>query len=238
MSTATYWKTLQSRDGQKIDGVVPATSNELEALLDLSTGDSAVLGAGSLLAIDEAQFFRPSSLLRAVDHVLNTPGAHLLLSGLDLDFRGEEFGGLMQVHRALQEAGAVTQQGEQALRPGRVVRLHSSCTHGAVPGSRGRKGAGGCGAAARLTQRLERDEPAPPAGGGESDVDVVAIGDADMYQPSCDHHHEAAPVRAEEWFRLELGNTGSEEDGLANDRSERDLEQEDAPGELLAGTRQ
>ena len=99
--------------------MAPCTSDELLALLDLQYADeseaehgdtdgdshrekSYLVGNGTLLAIDEAQFFRADVLVSCVKQVLQRPGTRLLLSGLDLDFRGEEFGGLLRVQRYLE----------------------------------------------------------------------------------------------------------------------------------------
>jgi len=158
--------------------------DDLDAVLPCGAcGDDSE--PATLVAVDEAQFFRANSLLRLFSRVsqarppLRRHG--LVVAGLDRDFRRAPFGGALALARAglglAGAAGALPAAGSVV-----VERLAARCDHTAG-------GSAGCGAPASFSQRLSR-------GGSET----VVVG-SEAYAPACELHHSAEPAPAEEWGR-------------------------------------
>ena len=104
-----------------------------------------------LYLLDEAQFF-PKTIVPVVEELLWRQ-KHIILFGLDLDFRGEPFG-------AMPELLSMADY---------VKKLTAYCDV--------------CGDIGRRTQRLINGEPAP------YDSPLIAVGDKDLYEVRCKHHH-------------------------------------------------
>lgn len=124
-----------SHAGQRVEAHNVASLSAIQAILDAEDADAARPG---LIAIDEVQFFAPEgdavdrSLAEAFFYRLVVASPHrIVVSGLDLDFRGVPFG-IMPYLLAL---------------AGRVDKLCAVC---AV-----------CGEDASRSQRLVDGEPAP-----------------------------------------------------------------------------
>jgi thymidine kinase len=108
-----------TRDAYKIDEKNPQSILEC-----VNEGDN-------LVAIDEAQFFDDG--LVEVCHTLQRRGHHVLIAGLDLDFRGEPFGQMPNILSVADE----------------VHKLTAICQYDK------------CGGRATRTQRLINGQPAP-----------------------------------------------------------------------------
>ena len=112
---------LKSRfSGESIDCIPVDTPDEIENHL---TNEQ-------LVGIDEAQFF-DVSFIEVVESLLEKD-LHIIIAGLDLDFRGEPFGPMPLLLSIADE----------------VHKLHSVCDYD------------GCNKMARYTQRLVNDKPA------------------------------------------------------------------------------
>jgi thymidine kinase len=157
--------------------------DDLDAVLPCGAcGDDSE--PATLVAVDEAQFFRANALLRLFSRVsqarppLRRHG--LVVAGLDRDFRRAPFGGALALARAglglAGAAGALPVAGSVV-----VERLAARCDR-ADGGAR-------CGAPASCSQRLSR--------GGSA---TVVVG-SDAYAPACELHHSPEPAPAEEWGR-------------------------------------
>ena len=170
----------------------------------------------TLFAVDEAQFFG-DGLLDLFERVAACGGGSggasgpgggspskaaeaaaassphgLLVAGLDLDFKGETFGCVLELaQRALAAAaskgGGGGGCGGAAAGLGEVLveRLTARCDHRGAA-----RGAPACGRAAPFSQRLL-------AGGGAT----VVVGGDEFYAPACAEHHRALPGDASEWGR-------------------------------------
>lgn len=162
-------RTVASRAGLALqaDVVVPC----LDALSDIH------LAAGSILAVDEAQFFG-GGLLRLYARARAARLGGLLVAGLDLDYRNEPFGAVLQL---AQLAG-----GESPPAATTIHRLTARC------------GCGSCAAPAPYTQRLL--PPSGAAGAAAAALDeVVLVGGAESYAPACASHHRPLPLAAADW---------------------------------------
>ncbi len=120
--TDTRSKGVFTRDGHEIPCALVKAASEIPAL---------VTDAHSVVAIDEAQFFGDD--LVDVTLSLARAGMHVLIAGLDLNFRGEPFGPIPNILCHANE----------------VHKLSAVC---AVPG---------CENIARLPQRLRKGKPTP-----------------------------------------------------------------------------
>jgi thymidine kinase len=110
---------IASHDGQLSHAHPIRLASEIGPLLEPDT---------TVVAIDEAQFFDPA-LVEVVD-ALAERGLRVIVAGLDLDFRGEEFGPMPQLMCRAED----------------VVKLHAICVI--------------CGEPASRTQRLVNGQPA------------------------------------------------------------------------------
>lgn len=110
---------VTSHSGLDVDAVPVANSGEI---LDKLYPDTTVVG------IDEAQFFDPG--IEDVAVKLADDGLRVIVTGLDMDFRGEPFGPMPQL----------------MARAERVDKLHAICMK--------------CGGLASRTQRLVNGKPA------------------------------------------------------------------------------
>ena len=134
--------------------------------------------SGVLYVIDEAQFYPD---LVAFAAACRAQGAALAVAGLDLDFARAPFGEVLELAAAARASGAP------------VHLLSARCTHGGrLPGC------GGCAKAASYSQRLIVSGASSTAGAAENAV--VAVGDADLYQPACEEHHSVTPLPRSAWF--------------------------------------
>ena len=124
----------------------------------------------------------------AVAAAATLPKHGLLVAGLDLDFKGETFGCVLELaQRALAAAASKGGCGGAAAGLGEVLveRLTARCDHRGAA-----RGAPVCGRAAPFSQRLL-------AGGGAT----VVVGGDEFYAPACAEHHRASPGDASEWGR-------------------------------------
>lgn len=112
-----------------------------------------------VVGIEEAQFFEKDIII--VIKELLSKKKHILVSGLDTDFRGEPFGYIPQIMALADE----------------VHKLTSVCQYF----EDGKK----CGLPANRTQRLIEGKPAP------YESPLVLIGDnKEGYEPRCLNHHK------------------------------------------------
>ena len=185
-------------------GVIAARTGEV--LRDVvSTASLAAIPthAGTLYAIDEAQFFgeellefwerlcaaqqREACVAKASTGNTAVPCATgLVVAGLDLDFKRQEFGAVMKLCRRVMgvpdAANAAVLHTPCGLSVDfQFTRMTARCSH------RGAHTAA-CGHAACYSQRL--------AEGGEGRVQV---GGSNYYQPACPVHHSLHPIALRDW---------------------------------------
>jgi len=131
-----------------------ATSVEsAKKILDLVKEDTAVV------AIDEVQFF--DWTIVDVCNTLADRGIQVILSGLDMDFRGEAFGPMPQLMAVAAE----------------VDKLHAVCT---FRGSDGEI----CGGEAVYTQRFVKGKLA------SWNASTIVVGAEDLYEARCQRHFQ------------------------------------------------
>ncbi|MBP1705828.1 MAG: thymidine kinase [Chloroflexi bacterium] len=145
--------TVRSRSGAAYHSKAVADAVDIEALAKDSWAD--------VIAIEEAQFF-PASLVGVVERLADA-GRTVIVSGLNLDFRGRPFGP-MPVLMAMADG---------------VTSLSAICTV--------------CGEEATRTQRLidgrpaGADEPVVVVGGASPDQPTARH---ETYEARCRAHHE------------------------------------------------
>jgi thymidine kinase len=176
-------------DTRSVDTLLARTGLSLRA--DVVTNDlrSVVVRPRTLYALDEAQF--QPGLSAFADRVLAAEGTRLVVSGLDLDFKRQPFGGILDLVATYMRDTRCTIA---------VERLAATCNH-LLPAPTGRvaggspvalaskAGRGRCGAPALFSQRLQ-------AGG---DAQVVIDAGGSLYHPACGAHHTCEPGQEGDW---------------------------------------
>ncbi len=158
----TYQVFKPDRDTRDGPFVITRRGNLRIPALLIDVSDPATLFAKldddtKVVAFDESQFFDSSYLLAIED--LRRQGRYMIVSGLDLDFRGEGFGIMPEL----------------AIRANKVTKLTAVCKHTYEDGLE-------CQAEATHTLRLVDGKPALYG------WSIIEVGD-EAYSPRCIEHH-------------------------------------------------
>ena len=151
---------ITSHNNARIVAIPVASTAELLEKLDPKT---------EVIGIDEVQFFDDEIIEALLE--LSQKGKHIIVSCLNLDFRGEPF-------RFKNSKRTVA---ELICRAHKVTKLHAICTY-KLKDENGKEKI--CGREAYFTQRLINGKPAP------YNSPVVLVGGKELYEARCELHHE------------------------------------------------
>lgn len=186
--TRTPSSVIRSRDGYQLDGTIALSSlDQLELQKHTVYAiDEVCAASGESFGVEiyspfcvrkiQAQFF-DESLLRfwkRYEEVFEGNGSDpaIFVAGLDLDYRGEPFGHVLDLCHLLEGSRRI---------PSKAHHFVSNCTHVSQSGEI-------CSRPAPYTQRLD-----------EGGANLISIGDAEMYQPACPNHFVPKPIGLDKW---------------------------------------
>jgi len=151
---------IKSHSGAEHDAIPVNKSSEILERLETDV---------KIVAIDEAQFF-DEEIVDVVDELLHRD-IQVIVSGLPLDFRGEEFGPMPRL----------------LARSDSLVRLTAVCKYVKDNGKV-------CGQDATRTQRIINGKPA------SYEDPIILIGAEESYEARCLNHHDV-PGKPERRFK-------------------------------------
>ena len=108
--------SVASHNGRTLEAVSVHSAKEMHLCLEPQT---------QVVAIDEGQFLGPELVSSALE--LADEGKRVIIAGLDLDFRGEPFGGMPQLlarAEAVEKLTAICECGHAATRTQRLIGGH------------------------------------------------------------------------------------------------------------------
>lgn len=141
---------IQGRNGKRFPATSVRTSWEIADKINSGT---------DIIGIDEAQFF-DTDIIKVVTCFADL-GIHIVVAGLQTDFRGEPFGPM---------------PGLIAVAHDNAIHMHAICNHRTSSTNRP------CGGNAFFTQRLVNGIPA------RASDSTVVLGHEESYQPRCPRH--------------------------------------------------